>query len=208
MAKSLLSGSRRECPWLYRHSMTLLAAQTQEARLMAIALPCRTAGCAAGCIGRGSVGRARDGPDGDDRGPTPFSTLWKLSGPLFLTKRVVIARSRRLCATFARVLLVTKYRVLVSQPAENDLRDIARHISAQLVALMTPAKMMMPLRRPSGGCWTSPKIPAGDRRTVSDPSCLSGCRERGTDGLGPQPRRQCGLGHRRCRAWPRGWPDR
>lgn len=35
-----------------------------------------------------------------------------------------------------------KYRVDVSEPAENDLRDIVRYISAQLSAPMTALKMM------------------------------------------------------------------
>ena len=37
---------------------------------------------------------------------------------------------------------MTEYRVLISAPAENDLRDIVRYISAQLLAPMTAAKMM------------------------------------------------------------------
>jgi len=35
-----------------------------------------------------------------------------------------------------------KYRVDVSEPAENDLRDIVRYISSQLSAPMTALKMM------------------------------------------------------------------
>lgn len=35
-----------------------------------------------------------------------------------------------------------QYKVLVSTPAETDLRDIVRYISAQLSAPMTAAKMM------------------------------------------------------------------
>ncbi len=35
-----------------------------------------------------------------------------------------------------------KYRVDVSEPAENDLRDIVRYISTQLSAPMTSLKMM------------------------------------------------------------------
>lgn len=35
-----------------------------------------------------------------------------------------------------------QYRVLVSEPAENDIRDIIRYISAQLSAPMSAAKMM------------------------------------------------------------------
>lgn len=37
---------------------------------------------------------------------------------------------------------MVKYRVDVSEPAENDLRDIVRYISAQLSAPMTALKMM------------------------------------------------------------------
>ena len=37
---------------------------------------------------------------------------------------------------------MTQYRVDVSEPAENDLRDIVRYISAQLSAPITALKMM------------------------------------------------------------------
>jgi len=37
---------------------------------------------------------------------------------------------------------MAKYRVDVSKPAENDLRDIVRYISAQLSAPITALKMM------------------------------------------------------------------
>jgi toxin ParE1/3/4 len=37
---------------------------------------------------------------------------------------------------------MVKYRVDISEPAENDLRDIVRYISAQLSAPMTALKMM------------------------------------------------------------------
>lgn len=37
---------------------------------------------------------------------------------------------------------MANYRVDVSEPAENDLRDIVRYISAQLSAPMTALKMM------------------------------------------------------------------
>lgn len=37
---------------------------------------------------------------------------------------------------------MVKYRVDVSEPAENDLRDIIRYISAQLSAPITASKMM------------------------------------------------------------------
>lgn len=37
---------------------------------------------------------------------------------------------------------MAKYRVDISEPTENDLRDIVRYISAQLSAPMTALKMM------------------------------------------------------------------
>jgi toxin ParE1/3/4 len=37
---------------------------------------------------------------------------------------------------------MARYRVDISEPAENDLRDIVRYISAQLSAPMTAIKMM------------------------------------------------------------------
>ena len=37
---------------------------------------------------------------------------------------------------------MAKYRVYVSEPAEEDLRDIVRYISSQLSAPMTALKMM------------------------------------------------------------------
>ncbi|MFA5384063.1 MAG: type II toxin-antitoxin system RelE/ParE family toxin [Eubacteriales bacterium] len=37
---------------------------------------------------------------------------------------------------------MVKYRIDVSEPAENDLRDIVRYISAQLSASMTALQMM------------------------------------------------------------------
>jgi len=37
---------------------------------------------------------------------------------------------------------MTQYSGIISGPAENDLRDIERYISAQLLAPMTAAKMM------------------------------------------------------------------
>jgi toxin ParE1/3/4 len=37
---------------------------------------------------------------------------------------------------------MAKYRVELSEPAENDLRDIVRYISAQLSAPMTALKMI------------------------------------------------------------------
>lgn len=37
---------------------------------------------------------------------------------------------------------MAKYKIAVSEPAENDLRDIIRYISAQLSAPITALKMM------------------------------------------------------------------
>jgi addiction module RelE/StbE family toxin len=37
---------------------------------------------------------------------------------------------------------MTKYRVDISEPAEDDLRDIVRYIAAQLYAPLTALKMM------------------------------------------------------------------
>ncbi|HCF50037.1 MAG TPA: type II toxin-antitoxin system RelE/ParE family toxin [Syntrophomonas sp.] len=37
---------------------------------------------------------------------------------------------------------MAKYKIAVSEPAENDLRDIVRYISAQLSAPMTALRMM------------------------------------------------------------------
>ncbi|MCR3922814.1 MAG: type II toxin-antitoxin system RelE/ParE family toxin [Firmicutes bacterium] len=37
---------------------------------------------------------------------------------------------------------MARYRVDISEPAENDFRDIVRYISAQLSAPMTATKMM------------------------------------------------------------------
>lgn len=37
---------------------------------------------------------------------------------------------------------MAKYKIAVSEPAENDLRDIVRYISAQLSAPITALKMM------------------------------------------------------------------
>ena len=37
---------------------------------------------------------------------------------------------------------MAKYKVEVSEPAENDLRDIVRYISVQLSAPVTAIKMM------------------------------------------------------------------
>jgi toxin ParE1/3/4 len=37
---------------------------------------------------------------------------------------------------------MANYRIDISEPAENDLRDIVRYISAQLSAPMTALKMM------------------------------------------------------------------
>lgn len=37
---------------------------------------------------------------------------------------------------------MTRYKVYLSEPAENDIRDIIRYLSAQLSAPMTAAKML------------------------------------------------------------------
>jgi len=46
------------------------------------------------------------------------------------------------CVISDRKLLMAKYKIAVSEPAENDLRDIVRYISSQLSAPMTALKMM------------------------------------------------------------------
>jgi addiction module RelE/StbE family toxin len=49
------------------------------------------------------------------------------------------------------------YRVDISEPAENDLRDIARYISAQLDAPMTAIKMIDALDEAIGGLANMPQ---------------------------------------------------
>lgn len=52
---------------------------------------------------------------------------------------------------------MAKYRVDVSEPAENDLRDIVRYISAQLSAPMTALKMMDTLEEAITGLTVMPE---------------------------------------------------
>ncbi|MDO9535584.1 MAG: type II toxin-antitoxin system RelE/ParE family toxin [Bacillota bacterium] len=52
---------------------------------------------------------------------------------------------------------MAKYRVDVSEPAENDLRDIVRYISAQLSAPMTALKMMDTIEEAITGLAVMPK---------------------------------------------------
>lgn len=42
---------------------------------------------------------------------------------------------------------MAKYRVDVSEPAENDLRDIVRYIASQLSAPISATRMMELLKR-------------------------------------------------------------
>lgn len=68
---------------------------------------------------------------------------------------------------------MTKYSVLVSAPAENDLRDIVRYISAQLLAPMTAGKMMDAIEAAIVGSSDTPqKFPLADERLAS-----TGCRK-------------------------------
>jgi len=46
---------------------------------------------------------------------------------------------------------MVKYRVDISEPAENDLRDIVRYISAQLDAPITALNMMDAIEAAIGG---------------------------------------------------------
>lgn len=56
---------------------------------------------------------------------------------------------------------MAKYRVDVSEPAEKDLRDIVRYISAQLSAAMTALKMIDVLQEAITGLMIMPhKLPA------------------------------------------------
>jgi len=52
---------------------------------------------------------------------------------------------------------MAKYRIDVSEPAENDLRDIVRYISAQLLAPMTALKMMDTLEEAITGLAVMPQ---------------------------------------------------
>jgi addiction module RelE/StbE family toxin len=51
---------------------------------------------------------------------------------------------------------MAKYRIEVSEPAENDLRDIVRYISAQLSAPITALKMMDTLEEAIKGLAATP----------------------------------------------------
>ncbi len=64
---------------------------------------------------------------------------------------------------------MVKYRVEVSEPAESDLRDIVRYISAQLSAPMTAAKMMDAMEEAIAGMADMPKKcpPVKDERLAS-----------------------------------------
>jgi toxin ParE1/3/4 len=59
-----------------------------------------------------------------------------------------------------------KYRVDVSEPAENDLRDIVRYISMQLSAPMTALKMMDTIEEAITGLAAMPQKcpPVTDKR--------------------------------------------
>lgn len=61
---------------------------------------------------------------------------------------------------------MAKYRVDVSEPAENDLRDIVRYISAQLSAPMTALKMMDTIEEAITGLAVMPQKcpPVNDER--------------------------------------------
>ena len=52
---------------------------------------------------------------------------------------------------------MAKYKVDVSEPAENDLRDIVRYISAQLSAPMTALKMMDSVEEAIAGLAVTPQ---------------------------------------------------
>lgn len=61
------------------------------------------------------------------------------------------------------------YKVDVSEPAENDLRDIVRYISAQLSAPITATKMMDAIEEAIGGLTDMPQKcpPVTDERLAS-----------------------------------------
>ncbi len=52
---------------------------------------------------------------------------------------------------------MANYKIAVSEPAENDLRDIVRYISAQLSAPMTALKMMDTIEEAIAGLSDIPK---------------------------------------------------
>jgi len=64
---------------------------------------------------------------------------------------------------------MVKYRVDISEPAENDLRDIVRYISAQLDAPITALKMMDAIEAAIGGLMDMPQKypPVTDERLAN-----------------------------------------
>ncbi len=64
---------------------------------------------------------------------------------------------------------MARYRVRGSEPAENDLRDIIRYISAQLSAPMTAVKMMDAIEETIAGLTEMPQgfPPVIDKRLAS-----------------------------------------
>ncbi len=64
---------------------------------------------------------------------------------------------------------MARYRVDVSEPAESDLRDIVRYITAQLSAPMTATKMMDAIEEAVSGLVDMPQKypPVTDERLAS-----------------------------------------
>lgn len=64
---------------------------------------------------------------------------------------------------------MTRYRVNISEPAEGDLRDIVRYISAQLSAPITATKMMDAIEEALAGLADIPQKcpPVSDERLES-----------------------------------------
>jgi len=64
---------------------------------------------------------------------------------------------------------MAKYRVDISEPAENDLRDMVRYISAQLDAPITALNMMDAIEAASGGLVDMPQQypPVTDERLAT-----------------------------------------
>jgi plasmid stabilization system protein ParE len=52
---------------------------------------------------------------------------------------------------------MAKYKIEISEPAENDLRDIVRHIELKLSAPMTALKMMQTMEDAIAGLEHMPK---------------------------------------------------
>ena len=52
---------------------------------------------------------------------------------------------------------MAKYKIAVSEPAENDLRDIVRYISSQLSAPITALRMMDTIEEAIAGLSDAPK---------------------------------------------------